>query len=96
MFWNLTMFYYKSNSIQVKGNLISSIKNMVYELTHEFPNKLRLRILENSGKLVKSQFWVEREPSAQSPSHKLKLGNTSQKILLTSLITITSSLQFGV
>ena len=33
---------------------------MVYELPHELPNDLRLRILGNKVILGKSQYWVEK------------------------------------
>ena len=39
------MFCYRSDSPQVKRNVISSIANLVYELPHELPNELRLTIL---------------------------------------------------
>ena len=42
-----TTFQYRLNSPQVKRNLISSIKNFVYKLSHKLQNNLRLRILEN-------------------------------------------------
>ena len=43
----LTMFQYRSESPQVKRNLISTISNLVYELPHELPNDLRPRNLGN-------------------------------------------------
>ena len=36
-----------------------SVANLVYELPHELPNDLRLRILGNKEILGKSQIWVE-------------------------------------
>ena len=60
--------------------MISSIANLIYELSHEFPNNLRLRILRNKEILRKSQIWVETEPSAQSPYHKFNFGSSNQKI----------------
>ena len=45
--WNFEIFYYRSDSPQVKQNLISGIANLVFELPHELPNNLRLRILGN-------------------------------------------------
>ena len=39
--------------------MISSIENLVYELPHELPNDLRLRILGNKEILGKSQILVE-------------------------------------
>ena len=53
------MFQYRSDSLQVKRNVISSIANVVYELPHDFPVNLRLRILGNKKILGKSQIWVE-------------------------------------
>ena len=57
----------------------SSLANLVYELPHELPNDLRLRILGNKGILGKPQIWDETWPSAQSPFQKLKFGSSSQK-----------------
>ena len=53
------MFQYRSDSLQVKRNVISSIANVVYELPHDFPVNLRLTILGNKKILGKSQIWVE-------------------------------------
>ena len=43
----LRNIWYRSDSPKVKGNLISSIANLLYELLHELLNDLRLKILEN-------------------------------------------------
>ena len=45
IFQNFAKFYYRSDLPQVKGNLISSTANLVYELPHKLPNDLRLRKL---------------------------------------------------
>ena len=37
--------------------MVSSIANLVYELPHEFPTDLRLRILGNKEILRKSKIW---------------------------------------
>ena len=63
IFWNFTMFQCKSDSPHVKQFLIVSTINLVYELPHELPNDLRLRILANIMKFlnlaeVKSQYSV--------------------------------------
>ena len=42
MFWYFTKF-----SSYVKRGVIISYKHGIYELPHELPNDLRLRILEN-------------------------------------------------
>ena len=47
IFWNFIISQYRSDSPQVKRNLISSKTNLVYELPHKLPNSLRLRILGN-------------------------------------------------
>ena len=59
--------------------MISSIANLVYDLPHELPKDLRLRILGNKDIIGKSKIWVGIEPSAQSPFQKLSFGNSSQK-----------------
>ena len=59
IFWNFTIFLYRSDSPQVKRYLISSIASLVHELTHEFPNDLRLRISVNQEILGKSEIWVD-------------------------------------
>ena len=51
--------------------MISSIANLAYELRHELPNDLKIRILGNEEKLEKSQIRVETQPSAQSPFKNL-------------------------
>ena len=40
IFLNLAMFYNRSESPQIKRNLISSIRKLVYKLPHELPNDL--------------------------------------------------------
>ena len=58
IFRNFATFQKSLDSPQVKQRLISSIKSIVYELPHQLPNDLRLRILSNqeiSGKLQNYQ-----------------------------------------
>ena len=45
--WDFLMFYQVFLSPQVKRSAIISNKEGVYELPHELPNDLRLRILGN-------------------------------------------------
>ena len=47
IFWKFTMFQYRSDTLQVKQNLISSIANFAYVLTQELPNNLRLSTFVN-------------------------------------------------
>ena len=79
IFWNYTIFQYRSNSLHVKRNFISSIANLVYELPHELSKNLRLRILGNQGILEKSQVLVKTKPSAQSLFFGLFSGNSNRK-----------------
>ena len=79
MFCNFTIFQYRCNSPQVKLYVISSITTSEYELPHELPNDLRLRVLENYKILGKYQLWVETLPSAQSTFQKLNFVNSSRK-----------------
>ena len=45
--WDFLMFYQIFLSLQVKRSMIISKKQGVYELPHELPKDLRLRILGN-------------------------------------------------
>ena len=47
IFWKFTMFQYRSDSPQIKQNLISSIANFAYVLTQELPDNLRLSTFVN-------------------------------------------------
>ena len=47
---------------------MSCIKNIVYELSHEFSNNLRIRIFRNQEMLREGQNWVEIEPITSLPS----------------------------
>ena len=46
-------------SPQEKQRVIISYKHDIYELPHELPNDLRLRILENQEITGKSQNFIE-------------------------------------
>ena len=100
IFWNITIFEYRSDSPQVKRNFIPSIANLVHELPHEYSNDLRLRILGNYEILEKSQLWVGTKPSAQSLFEKSDFGNSSRKSCIKGyqtfpfLPSITGSLYF--
>ena len=53
--WDFLMFYQISLSPQVKQCVIIAYKHGIYELPHELPSDLRLRILGNqeiSGKCL--------------------------------------------
>ena len=45
--WQFTVFLWKFDLPQVNWDLISSIINFAYELSHDLPNNLSLRVLEN-------------------------------------------------
>ena len=57
----------RSDSPQVKRNLIFSITNLEYELPNELPNDLILRMLENQKIYGKTHICVNSWPSAESP-----------------------------
>ena len=57
--WEFLMFYQIFLSWQVKCCAIISNKQSVYELPHELPNDLRLRIFGNKEKLGKSGNVLE-------------------------------------
>ena len=63
--------------------------NIVYELPHELPSALRLRILGNQQILEKYTIWIKTEPSAQSHSQQFNFSNSSQKILKIPLLYST-------
>ena len=77
IFWNFTIFQYISNSLKVKGILVSSAANLVHELLHELPNNLSLRILGEKEISRKCQIQVDKQPSGQSLLKKLDFGNSS-------------------
>ena len=58
-FWNFTVFWFRSNSPQVRRNIISIITNLAYELPHGLWNGLRLTILRNYEVLEKSQLRLK-------------------------------------
>ena len=53
LLWNFLVFYQISLSPQVKRSAIISDKYDIYELSHEFPNDLRLRKLVRVRKISK-------------------------------------------
>ena len=57
--WDFLMFYQIFVSPQVKRNAIISNKQGAYQLTHELPHELRLRILGNDEKSRKFQNLLE-------------------------------------
>ena len=73
LFWNFIMFFYRPDEAQVKRNVISCTKNVVYELPDELTNDLRLRILGNKEIFAKYEIWVKTWNSSQSPFQKVNL-----------------------
>ena len=57
--WDFLMFYQIFLSPQVKQSAIVSNKQGVYELPHELPNDLRLRLIGNTKKSGKSRKSLE-------------------------------------
>ena len=66
---------------QVKRSVIISIRIDIYELSHEFLNDLRLRILGNYETAEKSQNVMELLPSAQSSPRNESFVDTSKNLL---------------
>ena len=59
--------------------MLSSIAKLAYELPHESPNDLRIRISGNKETLGTSQIWVETAQRPVSLPEILNLGNSSPK-----------------
>ena len=79
VFWNFTIFEYKPDQPKVKQNVISSKRNLVYEVRHETPNDFAIRLLRKKEILGKSSIWVETQSHAQPPLPKFNFGSSSQK-----------------
>ena len=71
------MFYQIFLSPQVKR----SSNHGIYELPHELPNHLGLKILGSLERLEVSQNFLELYPSAQSSSQNKNFVDTSKKLL---------------
>ena len=75
------MFYQVFLPPQVKRSVMITYKHGVYDLSHELPNDLRLRILGNkkiSGNCLNSIEW---QHSSQSPCQNQRFVNTRRKLL---------------
>ena len=59
IFWDILMFDKIFVSPKVKRMVIITNKHGIYELSHELPNDLRLRTLENSEISRRSQIFIE-------------------------------------
>ena len=59
-------FYYNFHLLQVKRNLISSIRNFIFELPQNFPNDLSLGNIGKKDILAKPQNCLGTHPSANS------------------------------
>ena len=75
------MFYQIFLSPQVKRRAIVSRKHCIYNLSHELPSELGLRILRNYEKSGKFQKFIELETSTQPFVLNEKVFNTSQILL---------------
>ena len=80
IFWNFTMFQYRSTSPQVKTNLISNFTNLAHKLPLKLKNDFRfLKNIRNVENITKFQIWVERKGSALSLHKKVYPGHNSQR-----------------
>ena len=73
IFWNFTIFQYRSDSPQAKRNLISSMANLVYDFPHELPNDLRLYEIRRYQKSVKHGWIHSLMPSLPSRNQTLPI-----------------------
>ena len=55
------------DSPQIKQKLTPSIRNIVYEISHELSNNLRITTLENQEVFGKFQIWLQTKLSAKPP-----------------------------
>ena len=81
IFWDLLTFYQISHSWQVKRCVIITYKHGIYEMLHELPIDLRLRILgylEISGKCLN---FIEWYTNVQSSCQFENFINPSKKTL---------------
>ena len=60
--------------------MIISNKHGIYELPHELPKDLGVRMLGSYEILRRSQIFTELWPSAQSSSQNEKFVNTTKKL----------------
>ena len=81
IFWDLLKFSQIFLSSLVKRWAIVTYKDGIYELSHELPNDLRLRILRNLEILGNCLNFTEWWPSPQSSSQYENFVNTSRKLL---------------
>ena len=70
IFCDFLMFYQVFLSPEVKKCAVITNKHGIYELPHEFPDDLRLRILGNNERSGKCQNFKELYPSAHSSFKK--------------------------
>ena len=70
IFCDFLMFYQVFLSPEVKKYAVITNKHGIYELPHEFPDDLRLRILGNNERSGKCQNFKELYPSAHSSFKK--------------------------
>ena len=77
------MFYQILFSQHVKRSPVISNKQPIYELLHELPNNLRLRMLQNYESSKKSQTFIDYNLVSSSPPKMkilLMLEKTCRKI----------------
>ena len=75
------MFYQLFLLPQVKRCAIITYKHGIYELPHELPNDLRLKVLENLEISRNCPNFIEWYPSAHSPRQNESFVNTRRKLL---------------
>ena len=81
IFWDFSMFYQIFLLPQVKRCAIITYKHGIYELPHELPNDLRLRILGNYEISGNSLNFIEWWPKAQSLHQNESFVNTRRRLV---------------
>ena len=64
-----------------KWDLISSMRSIVYDLSHELSNDWRLSIFEESERFGKCHNLMGTQPSAHSPFYNWVFGTSRQKLI---------------
>ena len=81
VFWEFSKFYWIFISPQVKGGVIITYKDSMYEFHHQLLNEFRLRILRNLEISGNCLNFIEWWPSAQSPCQNESFVNTRRKLM---------------
>ena len=100
IFGNGKLFYYRPKQPQVKRNLISSIKYLIYQSPHKLPNDTKLMILGNIEKISNLGGDIVQYPvflseiklqQQQSKNTQNQISNISFPVKFTRLLYFVSN-----